>query len=147
MKFSMVAAGLAGHANTTQSSDLMGLARRQYAIALQKINTALRSPTEAVKDRTLYAYFRISFPSIECLRRHIQSSFLLKCPSSSSKFIFPNQVMLTRAQTVHNSGRYIRINGWGKTVYVPRLPSPRRDCFLIILFSLLHRECPRLTFI
>jgi hypothetical protein len=37
--------------------------------------------------------------------------------------------MLDRAQTVHNSGRYIQINSWGKIVYIPYLPSPRKDYF------------------
>jgi len=97
------------------------------------------------QDSILCAYFRISFPLIECLRRHIQSSFLLKCPSSSSKFIFPNQVMLNRAQTVHNSDRYIRTNSWGKIVYVPVCP---HHAGIIFNYSiLLYRECPRLAFI
>jgi hypothetical protein len=110
LKFSIVAAGLAGHANKTHSSDLMGLARRQYAIALQKINIALRSPTEAVKDSTLYAYFRVCFPSTECLGSSGAFrvlSLLLKWLKSSGVSSFPNRLILTRAQAVHNSGRYI----------------------------------------
>ncbi|CZR57327.1 related to negative acting factor [Phialocephala subalpina] len=51
----MIATGLAGHANRTQSSYLMARARKEYAMALRRINAALRSPSEALKDSVLLA--------------------------------------------------------------------------------------------
>lgn len=53
LKASITAAGLAGYANSIKSSRLVAQARREYATSLQKINAALRSPSEAVKDSTL----------------------------------------------------------------------------------------------
>ncbi|KAE8444870.1 hypothetical protein EG329_014118 [Mollisiaceae sp. DMI_Dod_QoI] len=53
LQAAITAAGLAGHATKTKSSPLMARARKEYAIALRKINAALRSPVEALKDRTL----------------------------------------------------------------------------------------------
>jgi len=56
--------------------------------------------------------------------------------------------MLNRAQTVHNSGRYIRINSWGKIVYVPcNLVCPHHAGIIFNYSILLYRECPRLAFI
>jgi hypothetical protein len=53
LKASIIATGLAGYANGIKSSQLMAQARREYASSLQKINAALRSPPEAVKNSTL----------------------------------------------------------------------------------------------
>ncbi|KAF7915516.1 uncharacterized protein EAE98_011119 [Botrytis deweyae] len=50
---SMTAVGLAGLANRTKSPQLLGEARYEYMIALRRVNGALRSPIDAVKDSTL----------------------------------------------------------------------------------------------
>lgn len=55
LRSAMTAAGLASHATRTQSSTLMSRARREYAMALRKINACLKSPTAALKDSTLLA--------------------------------------------------------------------------------------------
>ncbi|TGO37393.1 hypothetical protein BHYA_0098g00160 [Botrytis hyacinthi] len=50
---SMTAVGLASFANRTKSPQLLGEARHEYMIALRRVNGALRSPSDAVKDSTL----------------------------------------------------------------------------------------------
>jgi hypothetical protein len=50
---SLSAVGLAVLANTTKSNQLMAQARKEYTTALRRINTALESPEEAIKDSTL----------------------------------------------------------------------------------------------
>jgi hypothetical protein len=55
LRAAITASGLAGTATKSKSSLLMSTARREYAIALQKINAALRSPTESLKDTILLA--------------------------------------------------------------------------------------------
>lgn len=55
LKTSIIASGLAIEANAKRDSQLLVQARRNYAIALSKINSALRSPAEAAKDSVLLA--------------------------------------------------------------------------------------------
>jgi hypothetical protein len=55
LKTSIIASGLAIEANAKRDSQLLVQARRNYAIALSKIYSALRSPVEAVKDGVLLA--------------------------------------------------------------------------------------------
>jgi hypothetical protein len=52
---SLTAAGLASLSNSVNSPQLMIQARRRYVSALRLTNAALRSPTEAKKDSTLFA--------------------------------------------------------------------------------------------
>jgi hypothetical protein len=52
---SITAAGLASFSNSVHSPELMTEARRRYGAALGLTNAALRSPTEAKKDSTLFA--------------------------------------------------------------------------------------------
>ncbi|KAM3084481.1 hypothetical protein ACMFMG_001412 [Clarireedia jacksonii] len=47
------AVGLAALSNKIRSSQLLSEARHHYTVALQRVNAALRSPTDAVKDSTL----------------------------------------------------------------------------------------------
>jgi hypothetical protein len=53
LKASLVAAGLAGLANVSKSSQLMSHARKEYTSALRNINAALESPADSTKDSTL----------------------------------------------------------------------------------------------
>lgn len=52
---SMSAVGLANFSNSVHAPEIMVRARRDYVNALQLTNAALRSPTEAKKDSTLFA--------------------------------------------------------------------------------------------
>jgi len=54
------AIGLANHANSIKSSELMAEARLEYSIALRGINVALTTPTESVKDSTLLSIMLVS---------------------------------------------------------------------------------------
>ncbi|KAF4636801.1 hypothetical protein G7Y89_g1296 [Cudoniella acicularis] len=56
----LIATGLAGLSNVSKSAPLMGYARREYTIALRKINAALLSSTEARKDSTLMSIMVVS---------------------------------------------------------------------------------------
>lgn len=60
LKASVVAAGLAAYANTSKSARLMRQARKNYAVALRSINTALKSPEDAIKDNTLISILVVS---------------------------------------------------------------------------------------
>lgn len=60
LRAAITASGLAGKATTSKSSQLMAKARREYAIALQRINAALRSPAESLKDTILLAIIIIA---------------------------------------------------------------------------------------
>ncbi|OCL01595.1 hypothetical protein AOQ84DRAFT_273148, partial [Glonium stellatum] len=55
LRMSLLAAGLAGFANTLQSSELIKMARQWYVSALASTNMALQSPKDAIKDTTLVA--------------------------------------------------------------------------------------------
>ena len=66
LQTSIVASGLAIEANANRDSQLLVLARRNYASALSKINSALRSPTEAVKDRILLAIIVVAVFEVCC---------------------------------------------------------------------------------
>lgn len=57
---SMKAAGLAICANTTKSPEIMRQARQGYVTALRKINSALRSPKEAIRDTILLSIMVVS---------------------------------------------------------------------------------------
>lgn len=57
---SMRAVGLAGFSNMVNSPELMREARRGYSIALQLVNTALRSQVDVRKDSTLLAVMILS---------------------------------------------------------------------------------------
>ncbi|TGO28319.1 hypothetical protein BPAE_0029g00480 [Botrytis paeoniae] len=67
---SMTAVGLAGLANRTKSSQLLGEARHEYMVALRRVNGALRSPTDAVKDSTLLSIMVLAvFETVTCTNR------------------------------------------------------------------------------
>ncbi|KAF7924164.1 uncharacterized protein EAE97_010776 [Botrytis byssoidea] len=67
---SMTAVGLAGLANRTKSPQLLGEARHEYMIALRRVNGALRSLTDAVKDSTLLSIMVLAvFETITCTNR------------------------------------------------------------------------------
>lgn len=66
LKASIIASGLAIEANAKRDSQLLILARRNYATALAKVNTALRSPTEAVKDSVLLAIIVLAVFEVCC---------------------------------------------------------------------------------
>lgn len=67
---SMTAVGLAGLANRTKSPQLLGEARHEYMVALRRVNGALRSPTDAVKDSTLLSIMVLAvFETVTCTNR------------------------------------------------------------------------------
>ena len=66
LQTSIVASGLAIEANANWDSQLLILARRNYASALSKINLALRSPTEAVKDHILLSIIVVAVFEVCC---------------------------------------------------------------------------------
>ncbi|KAF7853332.1 uncharacterized protein EAF02_011986 [Botrytis sinoallii] len=67
---SMTAVGLAGLANRIKSPQLLGEARQEYMIALRRVNGALRSPTDAVKDSTLLSIMVLAvFETVTCTNR------------------------------------------------------------------------------
>ena len=57
---SMSAVGLASFSHSIHAPELMVRARRQYVSALRLTNAALRSPTEAKKDSTLFSVMILS---------------------------------------------------------------------------------------
>jgi Fungal specific transcription factor domain len=57
---SMSAVGLASFSHSIHAPQLMLRARKEYVTALQLTNTALRSPTEAKKDSTLFSVMILS---------------------------------------------------------------------------------------
>lgn len=57
---SMSAVGLASFSHSIHAPELMVRARKEYVAALQLTNTALRSPTEAKKDSTLFSVMILS---------------------------------------------------------------------------------------
>jgi len=57
---SMSAVGLASFSHSVHAPELMVRARREYVSALQLTNAALRSPTEAKKDSTLFSVMILS---------------------------------------------------------------------------------------
>lgn len=73
LRISLLAAGLAGFANTVQSQELMKTARQWHVSALALINTALRSPTDATKDTTLIAVLILGI--YENLTYQVERSF------------------------------------------------------------------------
>ncbi|KAK6611485.1 C6 finger domain-containing protein [Botrytis cinerea] len=67
---SMTAVGLAGLANRTKSPQLLGEARHEYMVALRRVNGALRSPSDAVKDSTLLSIMVLAvFETVTCTNR------------------------------------------------------------------------------
>ncbi|KAE9372344.1 hypothetical protein N431DRAFT_545029 [Stipitochalara longipes BDJ] len=66
LRTSVIASGLAIEANTNRDSQLLVLARRNYALALSKINSALRSPAEAVKDSILLSIIVVAVFEVCC---------------------------------------------------------------------------------
>jgi hypothetical protein len=66
LKRSIIASGLAIEANAKRDSRLLVHARRNYALALSKINYALRSPAEAVKDSVLLAIIVLAVFEVCC---------------------------------------------------------------------------------
>lgn len=78
----ITAAGLAGNATKTRSALLMARARREYAIALQKINAALKSPIDCLKDSILLsiivvAIFETIVGAKECASRSFRKRFMI----------------------------------------------------------------------
>ncbi|KAN0110495.1 hypothetical protein V8E51_006882 [Hyaloscypha variabilis] len=66
LQTSIIASGLAIEANKNRDSQLLFLARCNYALALSKINSALRSPTEAVKDGVLLSIIVVAVFEVCC---------------------------------------------------------------------------------
>ncbi|KAK0101961.1 hypothetical protein ONS95_001230 [Cadophora gregata] len=60
LQASISAVGLAGFSNTFRAPEIMAKARRDYVKALQLTNQALRSPTAAKKDSTLFSVMVLS---------------------------------------------------------------------------------------
>ena len=73
LRISLLAAGLAGFANTVQSQELMKTARQWHVSALALTNKALRSPTDATKDTTLIAVLILGI--YENLTYQVERSF------------------------------------------------------------------------
>ena len=65
-KTSIIASALAIEANAKWDPQLLVQARRNYAIALSKINSALCTPTEAVKDSVLLAIIVLAVFEVCC---------------------------------------------------------------------------------
>jgi hypothetical protein len=80
---SVRAVGIAGFSNVANSPSLMKEARKGYSMALNLVNTALRSPIDAQKDSTLLAVMILSFfetvtglnsLSLQAWAQHIQGA-------------------------------------------------------------------------
>ncbi|KAK6594767.1 hypothetical protein H4I96_10498 [Botrytis cinerea] len=109
---SMTAVGLAGLANRTKSPQLLGEARHEYMVALRRVNGALRSPSDAVKDSTLLSIMVLAvFETVTCTNRlslkawteHINgASTLIKLRGPSQfktrrEIPMPQEIMALRA--------------------------------------------------
>ncbi len=75
LQTSIIASGLAIEANKNRDSQLLFLARCNYALALSKLNSALRSPTEAVKDSVLLSIIVVAVFEV-CFGSHKRKSWL-----------------------------------------------------------------------
>ena len=87
---SMAAVGLVALANSTQQPELASHARAKYAEAIHKVNAALSSPVESMKDSTLMSVISLGvFENVSnyvSWTRHIQGAAALIVARGKSQF-------------------------------------------------------------
>lgn len=93
---SMAAVGLAAMANSTQQPELFKQARTKYWEAIDKVNTALDSPVESVKDSTLMSVISLGLfervENFETWFRHVKGAAALVVSRGRSQFSSPAAV-------------------------------------------------------
>lgn len=73
---SMTAVGLAACSNRSHSPELLGEARREYVVALRRVNSALLSPTDALKDSTLLSIMILTiYETVTCTNQLSQKAW------------------------------------------------------------------------
>jgi hypothetical protein len=95
---SMAAVGLVALANSTRQPQLANLARAKYTEAIGKVNTALASPVESVKDSTLMSVISLGvFEHVsehESWVRHVQGAAALVVARGKSQFTSPATILM-----------------------------------------------------
>ncbi|KAH8696280.1 hypothetical protein BGW36DRAFT_342964 [Talaromyces proteolyticus] len=101
---SMAAVGLVALANLTQHPELASHARAKYLEAIQKVNAALASPVESVKDSTLMSVISLGVfehvSGYESFARHVHGAAALVAARGKSQFSSPvRQLMFNQVRT------------------------------------------------
>jgi hypothetical protein len=95
---SMAAVGLVALANSTQQPELATYARAKYAEAIHKVNNALASPVESIKDSTLMSVISLGvfehISEYQSWVRHVEGAAALVVARGKSQFSSPAAIRM-----------------------------------------------------